>query len=650
MQPVVPVSTRLVALLAGLTTAFGCGSGGSGTDADADDQTPDAGDDNGAGVNAYVTDLPPWEQPPPDEDVETVLKSVTRDKATANGPVRFSCARTQHDVLKSHTSILALGSSQSALKPGLLLQGTPYRSGTLQSLPIARSPVTLSIDLAVPTPTVTVEDPTTASLQQAVSTLQIAASSELTDLPALVAYSRKETTSQEQMSLQLGVAASYSSELSSVNFEAAFANQESEERYTVVAQLMQPMYTIAFADDAIAEPSQFFAPTVTADDLLAQEALGTIGPDNLPVFVSSVTYGRLVVFTATSTQASSASQISAALDASVSAYQFGTTLDVEIQSFLSSLEVEVLAIGGNAATVSSAIVSGDYSALFDSADATSAVPLKFAVKNLAGARPPAGIGDALQFVEENCTPITALGWAEAVPDVGPAVFKQVSVGKGGHVWAVANNDGDVYRFDDATGTMVLVDDGLNVQEMAVDDDGTAYGLMSTQKVKPHNVGAAGFGTVAALEAQNFVHVDVAGGRMFGMKTDSQFSTYTAATGWQNIAPNMATGYAVSSADGAHAWFRGGNLGAASASSYTINSAGGIALKSTMPAVMPAAASAAEVWGLDTTFAVRKYNFGTSAWDASPLPAPEVSIVALDAGPNDNVWVITGDGRLLHWVE
>ncbi len=635
----VPTFTRLIVVATGLSTALACGSGSSTPDG------PDAGDGNG--VNGYITELPPWEQPPPDEDVATDLGVVVRDKTTASGATRFSCQRTQHDVLKSHTSILSLGSSQTSLKPGILLQGTPYRNGTLQSIPLARSPVTLSIDLPVPTPTVTVDDPDSASLQQAVATLQIAASSELTDLPALVAYSRQESTSQTQMSLQIGASLAYSTELSSVNFDAAFADQETQERHTVVAQLMQPMYTIAFADDAIADPSQFFAPTVTAADLLNQETLGTLGPDNLPVFVSSVTYGRLVVFTATSTQATSATQISAALDASVSAYKVGATLDAETQSFLSSLQVEVLAIGGNAADVGGALVSGDYSALFGSADATSAVPLKFAVKNLAGARPPAGIGDALQFVEENCTPLTALGWVEVAPTAGAAFFKQVSVGKGGQVWAVANNDGDVYRFDGTS--MELIDDGLGVTEMAVDDDGTAYGLMSTGKIKPHNAGA-GFGTIAALETATLRHFDIAGGRMFALKFDDQFNTYTAAGGWVNIAPNMGAGSTISAADSTQAWFRGGTAATPSMTTHTINSAGAIVLKSTTPAVIPAAASAAEVWGIDAAFAVRKWNFANNVWDASPLAAPPVDVVAVDAGPNGDVWVITGDGKLLHYVE
>jgi len=609
-------------------------------------------------LNEYVAALPPWQQPPADSHLMKDLGFVEREKMTPAGPARFSCQKVQHDVLQSYTSILSLGSSQTNLKPGMLLQGNSYRAGTLQSIPIPRSPATLSIDLPVPTPTVVVESPDSAALQQGVATLQIAASSELTNLPALVAFTKEESSSETEMTLQLGASLSYSSAVASLDFEAAFAGQEAVQKHTIVAKLMQPMYTISFADDAIAEPAKFFASTVTEEDLKTQEMLGTIGPDNLPVFVSSVTYGRMVVFTATSTTASSSSEISAKLDASFGAYRGGAALDQATKNFLSSLEIKVLAIGGDSAAVGNAIVTGDYNSLFGNADATSAVPLKFAVKNLAGTRPPAGIGDALSFVEENCTPITAVGWVEIPPATGAATFQQLSIGKGGQVWAVGDNGTALYHFNGTS--MDRVDSGAAVgrfREVAVNDDGFVVALFNDQKVRLHQQSGAGFyPNQTQLEVGSFLRVDFAGDTLMGLGLNSGFYAFDEASGtWQQRAAATAAGSSISMADGGLAWFRGGSVDVPAAGTYTISNPNAVVVqKSSSPAVTPAAASATEVWGLGADFAIRKYNFGASAWELATaitpaIAAPPQPISQFDAGPGANLWIVTNAGKIMHWV-
>ena len=83
-------------------------------------------------------------------------------------------------------------------------------------------------------------------------------------------------------------------------FHVAFEGQESRRKHTVVATLRQDMYSVSFAHDQFMRHADLFTSAFTEADMKGLEQDGSLGPDNLPVFVSQVTYGRHIVFTATS--------------------------------------------------------------------------------------------------------------------------------------------------------------------------------------------------------------------------------------------------------------------------------------------------------------------------------------------------------------
>lgn len=646
--------------------------GVSATNSTVGGNTAAAGDSNKA-IQQYINGLPGWPDPGPEYDKETPLDPENRslkveaslpDAGTQTSTGDFICKRVQHDISKNHEEILNLGGSESALKPGIMLQGNLFRSGTLATIPLARSPITLSIDLAVKVTNVTVPNPTTATIQQAVADLQTQAGNLTSNLPAMVSYTRSEVNSMDQLSYSVGAALSYSGVINSVNFDASFKAQKTERIHTVVAKLYQPMYTISFADDEKALAQDFFAPSVTIDNLKDQEAVGNIGPTNQPVFVSSVTYGRMVIFTASSTSVESSADISAALDASIAKYKASAKISVAQQRTLDSLTTTVLAIGGNSGDVSSAITSGDFSKLFSNPDPSSAVPLTYVVKNLGGSRPTAKLGDVRTFVTEECTPSPGGYWYK-VPgpnDAGKVDFTDVAANDHGEAFAIAA-DG-IYKSDGSELTLDTTYKALpggkvtSFTDITVDAMGWAYGLDNTGMIWKRDVSTgawkAGYGTVCSIDAigDGFIVAlgCTAANSVPWLEDRNAWDGWTQAT--KPVNGGAFSGISLASKD--IAWCLSGNSTAAtnriayrhSLSDGTYRSFGDTVALSAL-----SAASETEIWALrEADHVILKLDLGQSSWTTEHgVPAPPEIPDQLDASTAQNLWITTSAKNVFRFI-
>ncbi len=671
---------RALLLIAGFLAAGGvlaCGNDDKGDDSSgeeggvggdsSDGGAGESGGPGGAGgesgrsgvdeeLQDYLDALPPWPDPEPEHEETTDLGDETRYlDADGFSDVEFVCRRVRHDIAKNHDEILNLGGSETLLKPGILLQGAPFQEGILAAVPLRRSPITLSIDLPAEVTSVVVENPSSATLQQAVADLQVQAGQVEGDLPALVSFTRSEVESMEQLAFAVGAHGSYDSLVSSASFEAAFESRDMELTITVAAKLLQPMYTISFADDEIARAADFFVADVTAEELLEQEELGNIGRENLPVFISSVTYGRMVVFTATSSVAESASEISAALEASIGAFQGGASLDADTRSFLSSLEVEVLALGGNSSSVTGAIVSGDYSQLFSNPDASSAVPLTYVVKSIAGIRPTARLGDVRQFVTEECTPVTASGWVQVPGPEGEEIdFSDVTANADGDAFAVAA-DGSVYAFDGSRFLPIAADTSFT--DVAVDDDGWAFAVDTNNVVWKRNPDTGGWqvgrGDIRAIDA-------VGSGLVVGIGMNSHLyrEERDRWDGWTLVRDDGEYD-TISLASSDWAYCLAGDDAARrvsiapEASDYgswdVLRDPQGNENRDILEHL--SAASEAAVWALNTAFDIVRWDASSGSWSSDHgVPAPPSDPEVIEAVSGDLLWIIAaGQGEIYRYI-
>ncbi len=235
----IDVSLRVLALLSGVAACVGCG----------DDV---AASTNGEPPVGSLGTLPAaidgfvWEEPPPASDTKLNPKAVEiMAKDSKQNESVFDCTSFDHESHGNYDKIVWLAEQTGPVKPGLVLQGKPFKSGQLQPLPIKRTPIKISINLAVPTASRTVENPDTASIQDAISKFQAEADA-LPDVPGNIEHTVEEVTKSEQISLSLGLHASYSGVLASASLDTNLTQEMGLTQHTVVARLVQPVYTVSF--------------------------------------------------------------------------------------------------------------------------------------------------------------------------------------------------------------------------------------------------------------------------------------------------------------------------------------------------------------------------------------------------------------------
>lgn len=343
--------------------------------------------------------LPEWpaaEQPADSIVTETKLITGADDKLSQ------VCTNTEHSVRQNYDEILAVGAAYSDVLPGAVLQGRSVRDGTMTAVPLARSPIQISIDLALKNPTRTVDNPTVANIQAAIAELQREADAVLVNLPAQLSFESSEVQSFEEATLAVGVHASYRGPMVGAGIDASLKASQSEQRHSVIAKLIQPMYTISLSDDRLPTARSFFADELTAEDFAEQKRLGSLGNDNLPAYVKSVTYGRLVIFSMTTVDATSSSELAAAVQASYTGFTGSADVQAKQREILRTSSLRVLAIGGPDSTANQAIQEADYSKFFGPAKATTARPLVYRIHSLSGARQNAIISDATQYKTADC--------------------------------------------------------------------------------------------------------------------------------------------------------------------------------------------------------------------------------------------------------
>ena len=170
----------------------------------------------------------------------------------------------------------------------------------------------------------------------------------------------------------------------------------------------------------MAEPGDFFAADVTQADFDRQRQLGTMGPGNLPCYVQSVTYGRMLVYTMTSTEATSAQELQLAVQASYGAWEGSGDLDSRQRQLVQNSSIEVQVFGGTQEdqldAIKQALHTGDFSSFLVPVPSTTAVPLSYRINDLKN-RQPAVIGDATQFSIRECEAVNDLRFTVSLDSI-----------------------------------------------------------------------------------------------------------------------------------------------------------------------------------------------------------------------------------------
>jgi hypothetical protein len=370
-------------------------------------------------VNAYLQGLPPWNQfAPPGVDADPapvgapslVLDTIAEVRTVSDtaGTVRvdsnvaYVCEVTPYSVQRTPQDIVMYSPNAGILFPGALIQGVSHRDGLGSLLPLVideRAPINVSIP-AIQTGTNfrTVDVVDQAHVAAAVGDIVGSATASGLQTSSSIFFHQETYNSQRQFGLSFNVSGRY------LGFEGAAGGSISRNasETSISAHFYQKMFTVVVAPPST--PAGWFTSAFTPARLDEQITLNRIGPNNLPVYVGEIVYGRMMMFSITST--ASETELRTMVNASYQNLtgQVAGGLSTRQRQILSESRISVASIGGNDSATIAMIRSGDWSQYFTAtASLSTAEPLSYAFYNLAD-NSLASVTEATNYNVRTCAP------------------------------------------------------------------------------------------------------------------------------------------------------------------------------------------------------------------------------------------------------
>jgi thiol-activated cytolysin len=285
-------------------------------------------DDRAASIDAWIASIGKLPADP------NQVKEGTTSPPTRTGD--YSCTTTNLAETRQYDRIVAFAANSDSLWPGAIIRGDSVYSGLFTQTVFDRQPLTFSISMENlgGAKKETMREP---SLSEFRSQLGAILAADVTGATAANIYSEVEQVhSEKQLSLALGASVAWGD---TAKIAASFNFSDTSKLSRYLVKYTQAYYTIDVDDPGSA--SSFLGPSVTLDEVKAK-----LGHDDPPVYVSSVTYGRMVVFTFESTY--SAEEMGAALDF---AYKGGVdvsgNVSVKYKDMLENSKITAYILGGS---------------------------------------------------------------------------------------------------------------------------------------------------------------------------------------------------------------------------------------------------------------------------------------------------------------
>ena len=254
------------------------------------------------------------EDPGPTTDIDDLVRGIdplpTGEASRVEGepgPAAregdYQCVTRPVTETRQHEDLVAFAANSEAMWPGAIVRGDSIASGLFTQIVRPRAPATISVSLENldGRRSASMTEPSLSVFREALAGIL---SQEVTGATAANIYSEIDAVhSEEQLAMALGTSLSVTGLPAQVAASFDFSDQQMKSRYLV--KYIQAYYTVDI--DQPRSPSDFFAPEVSVDDLA-----DVIGAGNPPLYVSSVTFGRVVLFTFESSY--SATELGAALE------------------------------------------------------------------------------------------------------------------------------------------------------------------------------------------------------------------------------------------------------------------------------------------------------------------------------------------------
>jgi thiol-activated cytolysin len=275
-------------------------------------------------INAALAQLDDFVQDAEIGQPELVEETVMRNDEDA----RQECVVEMYKAAPGYDEMLTLDPTTDVIYPGAMLKGESIPTGEYIGINGGRAPITLSVSLENlnGSPSVRIDDPRLSTVRAGVKDLLQQGVTGAT--AAELVYETRQVYSEQHLNLALG--ANYRGATKSVS--SSFNFSSSSYQYKYVIKYLQVYYTIDLDLPDNNNPSALFS---------AVPVLNSTSP----VIVSSVKYGRMVLYTVESNY--SQSEIQAAFNASFASAD--GSVDASYQKVLSESSIKGIVIGGSGA-------------------------------------------------------------------------------------------------------------------------------------------------------------------------------------------------------------------------------------------------------------------------------------------------------------
>jgi len=247
------------------------------------------------------------------------------------------CTVKEVDVAKGFNELFLLNPNSDIIYPGSIMKARSVEDGSYTPVVAPRKPMNISVSLPGMKPSINVENPSLSTTRTAINDLlnrkRVGAT------PAQQTYTVEQVYSREQVKLAVG--ANYSTPMYDISGKMDFSSDVEKSSY--ILKFLQVYYTVDM--DPYVQASDFFQ---------KMPDVNTFGGIS-PVYVSSVTYGRMVIFSVTTS--ASSTEIEAALSAAMdTGIKSGSIqIDAAYAKTLNESKIEGMIIGGSGAKAAKTI-------------------------------------------------------------------------------------------------------------------------------------------------------------------------------------------------------------------------------------------------------------------------------------------------------
>ncbi len=320
--------------------------------------------------------------------------------ATSDTGAQLKCTTTGYSLTKVPSEFVLLSPNADVLWPGSLVQGNSLASGLLNPIPVKRAPGTITLTIEGGGGAQFSKTMPEASLSAATDAMNQILAGYKGGTPALFSLEEDSVYSDSQLAVTADVSASGTTWSGSASL--SFDSSTAKSHYLI--QFSQQFFTMAF------QPPQgaagVFDPSVTAGDLAPY-----VGPGNPPVYVASVTYGRIfyLLFESTASQTDLQAAVSAAYNGG--AVNASGSVSAAYQDIINNSTLTTYGVGGDAqAAIQAATGATQFDKIgafltekADFSPSNPGVPISYMIRYL-GDSTEVKLALTTSFTAKNCVP------------------------------------------------------------------------------------------------------------------------------------------------------------------------------------------------------------------------------------------------------